>query len=241
MARATPFFLILVLAFLAFGVAGSRAASPRHYVFAMNWEPAFCQFHSRTAECRGQTADSFAASHFTLHGLWPDPFQYCGVSPELKRLDKAGGWRALPALDLSPTTRAALDRAMPGTRSRLQRHEWLKHGTCSGESAETYFSAALRLLAAINASPLRTLFANRIGQAVSGAEIRAALVTGFGPNAGARARISCRRDGSRRLISGISIAVSDPISGAAPISSLIAAAPTTAPGCPAGIVDPAGP
>ena len=34
---------------------------------------------------------------------------------------------------------------MPGVSAGLERHEWRKHGTCSGLSAEAYFASALDL------------------------------------------------------------------------------------------------
>ena len=56
---------------------------------------------------------------------------------------------------------------MPGTRSALHRHEWLKHGTCYGDTAEEYFADALQLMAELNASPVRALLAARIGGRVT--------------------------------------------------------------------------
>ena len=62
---------------------------------------------------------------------------------------------------------------MPGVLSGLERHEWIKHGTCFGGEANAYFNRAAGLAEQVNASPVRALFASRIGQGVTSAEIRA--------------------------------------------------------------------
>ena len=69
-------FVLLMLA-LGAGLIGYRqlAAGPAQYVLAVNWQLAFCETRSRLPECRSQTEDRFDASHFTLHGLWPQTAQ----------------------------------------------------------------------------------------------------------------------------------------------------------------------
>ena len=59
-------------------------------MLAVTWQPAFCQLHARKPECGSQTSDRFDATHFTLHGLWPQPRakEYCGVSAALRDLDR---------------------------------------------------------------------------------------------------------------------------------------------------------
>ena len=114
------------------------------FVLALSWEPAFCETQPRVPECRSQTADSVDAKQFSLHGLWP--------RDELlrRRHQNARGRRgAIAGRTASHRTaggpRAALDIAMPGTQSQLDRHEWIKHGTCAGVDQATYFAAALAL------------------------------------------------------------------------------------------------
>jgi ribonuclease T2 len=104
---------------------------------------------------------------------------------------------------------------------------------------ETYFEVSLDLLDEVNASPLAALMAERIGKPVTGDELRAAFEAGFGPGTGSRLRISCVDDDGRRLIREITIGLSgDPFNQR--MSELVAAAVPTDPGCPGGIVDPAG-
>ena len=85
---------------------------------------------------------------------------------------------------------------MPGTRSLLDRHEWIRHGTCYGSDAETYFRQALSLADAVNSSPVQTLFSDNVGREISISAIKDAFNSGFGPGAGDRVRLACKRDGS---------------------------------------------
>ena len=41
------------------------------YLLAMTWAPSFCCGEPAKQEC-AQLAGSFAATHLTLHGLWPN-------------------------------------------------------------------------------------------------------------------------------------------------------------------------
>ncbi len=229
-------------AFLSLLAATAPFAKSEALVLAATWQPAFCETRPEKPECRSQTAARFDASHFTLHGLWPQPRgrAYCGVARNDKRADKAGRWAALPALDLEAATRAALERVMPGTRSFLHRHEWLKHGTCYASSAERYLRDSLSLMVQLNGSGVRAFFAERIGQRITADQIRARFAAAFGPGAGRRVKLVCKSDGGRRLIVELRINLEGPVTPARDLAILIAAAPTTPPGCEAGLVDPVG-
>jgi ribonuclease T2 len=213
------------------------------FVLAISWQPAFCEANGRKSECLFQTQTRFDGSHFTLHGLWPQPStrEYCGVSPEDRAAAKTGRWQKLPELDLSPRTAVELKEAMPGAQSHLDRYEWTKHGTCyPGQDAETYYRDSLRLLGAVNNSPVRDLFAARIGRAIRSADIRRAFDMAFGAGAGDRVRIVCRDDGTRRLITELTIGLKGDIATNTRVSDLILASDPTSPGCPGGVVDPVG-
>ncbi|AXS41883.1 ribonuclease T [Breoghania sp. L-A4] len=213
------------------------------FVLAASWQPAFCETRPMKTECRNQTGDRFDASHFALHGLWPQPrgLDYCGVSARERADDKAGRWDALPALELSTQTRDQLDHVMPGTQSNLQRHEWTKHGSCyPGSSEDEYFRAALLLMEQLNASAVRELFANNIGATIDAEQIQAAFDAAFGANAGRRVRISCASDGGRRIITELQISLRGVISDETAMEDLFAEAATTQTGCSGGTVDPVG-
>ncbi|MCF1184492.1 ribonuclease T(2) [Marichromatium gracile] len=208
------------------------------YLLAVSWQPAFCERRGRAPECRDQTPQRFDARAFSLHGLWPQPRDnvYCDVPAKARALSRDGDWQRLPALALAPDTRRELDRVMPGTRSALHRHEWVKHGSCYGDDPEGYFADSLRLLAALNASPVRDLFVSRIGQHLRASEVRAAFDRAFGKGAGERVQLVCH-DG---LISELRLALKGPIEAGHGLDALLRAAPPRAAGCKGGRVDRAG-
>lgn len=234
-----------VLAALAAGLFGYQqlSAGPAAYVLAVSWQPAFCETRPRLPECRSQTPDRFDASNFSLHGLWPRPRSraYCGVSERAIRQDKQRRWHDLPWERLEDDTWAALRKAMPGTRSGLHKHEWIKHGTCyDGTGAQEYFEDSLLVLEALNRSGVRDLFAGNIGRELTGDQIHVAFDASFGAGAGDRVRIACKTDNGRRLIVELTIGLSGKIGPDSAIAAHIASADATDPGCPGGIVDPAG-
>jgi ribonuclease T2 len=213
------------------------------YVLALSWEPAFCEGMAEKAECKGQTPQSYEASHFALHGLWPQPRRrvFCNVDKALVAADEAHQWEALPEPQLRAATKAALDQAMPGTQSMLERHEWIKHGSCyPGGVAEAYFSDAIRLAQAVNSSAVQSFVAANVGKTIQSKELRAAFDDAFGVGAGDRVRVACKPDGQRQLITEITVGLKGDISAGTPVAELIRASSPTDPGCPSGVIDPVG-
>lgn len=89
-----------------------------YYVFALSWSPEFCNDHQSATQC--SAVKPFA---FIVHGLWPEYTsggypQNCSREPGLENPSKM--------LDIMPDL-------------NLITHEWTKHGTCSGLTAEEYF------------------------------------------------------------------------------------------------------
>jgi ribonuclease T2 len=231
---AIPLLAALVL------MAAPAAGAPRgygFYVLALSWEPAFCEANRGKPECRNEPGAD--ASRLSLHGLWPNK-DYCGVAETNIRADKRGDWSTLPEPDLRPGTRADLAAAMPGAKSGLERHEWIKHGTCAGVSADRFFHRAVLFQGTIGNSAVGALLAQRVGRRVDRSELQAAFDTAFGHGAGDRIRLACTRDGDRRLISEITVGLYGDVMGDGGIGELIAAANPTDPGCNGGIVDPVG-
>nr|WP_295891924.1 ribonuclease [uncultured Devosia sp.] len=234
--------LATVAALLALLWSPAQAQDRTQYVLAISWQPAFCETRPDKPECESQTADRFDASHFALHGLWPQPRSrdYCGVDEATVRADKDGDWSQLPAPELPADLWADLQVAMPGTQSALERHEWIKHGTCYEGDAEAYFADSLDMLAAINDSAVAELFAASIGKRITQTEIRAAFDAAFGPGAGERVRLSCADDDGRRLISELTIGLTGDIQGPASIADRLLEARPTDGGCDGGVVDAVG-
>lgn len=215
----------------------------QRYILAVSWQPGFCETRPSKPECQTQSEDRFDASNFTLHGLWPQPRNniYCNVAPKAVATDKDRRWGDLAALVLEDATRAELNIVMPGSQSNLHRHEWIKHGTCyNGETAEVYYKDSIKLMSELNASPVRDLFADNIGQEVTSTQIREAFDNHFGDGAGDKIKITCKRDGNRRLITEITIALEGELDELTMGNAMLMAQDANNPGCNKGIVDPVG-
>ena len=215
--------------------AGNTAA-----LLAVSWQPAFCETHRAKPECRTQGEDRFDAQRFSLHGLWPLHAEYCGVDAETRKRDQAGDWLSLPLLNLSRDTRARLDMVMPGSQSGLQRHEWVKHGTCTGLTPEAYYRRSLDLMDELNGSDVARLFAANIGRYLSETEIRNAFVSSFGEGADRRVKMKCDGQGRDLMITEITIGLSRDYKRDFSLAELIQGAGETSFGCAGGFVDPAG-
>ncbi|MFO1103908.1 MAG: ribonuclease T [Methylocystis sp.] len=222
------------------GQQGGGQAQKPDYILAVSWQPAFCEGKPDKTECETQRPDRFDATHFTLHGLWPKK-QYCKVDRHIIAADKDDRWTALPEPELSDATRSALSEVMPGTMSLLERHEWIKHGTCfPGGEADAYFSRTLALMSQLNRSKVQELFSAHVGEEITRDQLKAAFNETFGDGAADRVRVACKKDGERNLIVEITIGLNGEIKADSKLADLIAAAPTTDPGCPVGIVDRVG-
>lgn len=127
--------LIGLLALLLIWDAGAGAEEHRpalafdHYVLALSWSPTYC------ASPRGRREAFQCGSgrryDFVVHGLWPQyregwP-QYCAPNA-----------RPVP----EPLVEGMLD-IMPSPR--LVRHQWRKHGTCTGLAPKDYFALTRKL------------------------------------------------------------------------------------------------
>ncbi|MBB4194723.1 ribonuclease T2 [Rhizobium aethiopicum] len=237
-------FTFAVSMILAGAAVAQEAEGRTRFILAASWQPAFCQTNQKKPECASQTGERHDATNFSLHGLWPMRQDYCGVSDDQKAADKDGKWDTLPDVALSAETQASLAKAMPGTQSGLERHEWIKHGTCTKMSVEEYFGVGVHLVEALNASAVRDLFAANIGKTVKAEAVKAAFDKSFGPGAGERVKMSCRRAGNARVISELTIGLSADAGTAsaksAGLADLIQGAGKTSFGCDEGVVDAAG-
>jgi ribonuclease T2 len=101
-----------------------RAGEFDFYVLSLSWSPTYCSTAARPdrMQCGGSRPHAFV-----VHGLWP---QYERGFPSDCRVTGRNPTRAQvdAMLDVMPS---------PG----LVRHEWRKHGTCSGLEPRSYFDA----------------------------------------------------------------------------------------------------
>jgi len=172
------FWFVLIVAFRLSGLASAQAYDNiagqfDYYVLALTWQPGFCEIKRDIPECRSQPQDRYDAKNLVLHGLWPSigadrehTYGFCGVSQDVKETDKIHKWCELPPLHLSENTSTKLTQVMPGTQSCLDRHEWFRHGTCSGLSESAYFAKSLELVEAVAKTHLNAYIANNAGTRV---------------------------------------------------------------------------
>jgi len=164
-------------------------------LLAISWQNAFCQTHQYKKECKNMNAKSFGAFEFVLHGLWPQPRnnQYCKVNKKQIGMDKNKQWNRLDKLELNSTTRSELSKYMPGYSSNLHKHEWVKHGTCYGTSANSYYADAISLLKQVNSSKVQQYFKQNVGKTVKLKEVRKLFDNEFGQGSGKHVTMNCKK------------------------------------------------
>lgn len=122
----------LLVGLLLIGIAPAEAQSGNwfrnrvevfdYYLLSLSWSPEYCAGSpgdNDSHQCRGERRFGFV-----VHGLWP---QYNKGYPQFCRGN-------------SRVSNALIERMLPLMPSeQLIRHEWKKHGTCSGLAAEQYF------------------------------------------------------------------------------------------------------
>ncbi|MEL6751204.1 MAG: ribonuclease T [Pseudomonadota bacterium] len=231
--------LKLLLAFIVVTLPLKALAYDGPMVLALTWQPAFCEKRSNLPECVGQKRGRFDTTNLSLHGLWPGPrgVEYCGVDTETIRLDKRRQWKRLPGLGLPSDIQRQLFDRMPGVRSGLHRHEWVKHGTCYGADAVTYFDDSLAALNAVNRGAVGRLMRRSLGRYVTARAIRDAVEEDFGRGAGTKVRLKCTRDGKRNLVQELRFNLGGPLDN---FADALARGRSTGRGCDGGVVDRAG-
>jgi ribonuclease T2 len=100
------------------------------YLFTLSWSPQFCASHRGNPECKEPGIG------FIVHGLWPEW--------------NNGAWPQNCSQQPGPTDSASIRDVM---QASLIPHEWSKHGTCSGLSADDYFSLIRKVRDEIHIPP----------------------------------------------------------------------------------------
>lgn len=108
-------------------VSTSRAGSGGPgYILALSWSPAFCA--SSDPDGESDQCEIGRKRGLVVHGLWPDGRrEYCDTAEPRRLRDDVA---------------RSVTRYMPSLG--LARHEWEKHGTCSGLSQRDYFATVER-------------------------------------------------------------------------------------------------
>jgi ribonuclease T2 len=108
--------------------AEARAGAFDYYMLALSWSPTYCASPAARGDAR--QCGSGRGYDFVVHGLWP---QY------------RNGWPQYcdSAARLSEQVVDAMLDIMPSRK--LVRHQWNKHGTCTGLAPKDYFALTRRL------------------------------------------------------------------------------------------------
>ncbi len=223
-----------------------HATESTNNLLALSWQPAFCEMKPNKAECQELNNGNLpiTETQLSLHGLWPQPRgnDYCGVPPSLVNIDKAKRWDELPPVEIDAETAETLSVMMPGTASFLERHEWIKHGTCyHGErGADEYYDDTFLVMDAINHSSIGEFLGDHVGAEVETSDIRALFDDVFGDGAGNKVQFHCAGDQSKTLIQELKINLKGKIEPDASIATLFLDADDISIGCPRGVIDPTG-
>jgi len=171
-----------------------------YYVLALAWQPGFCEIRPSIPECQSQDKQRFDAKNLVLHGLWPSvreddyhTYSFCNVRQSIQETDQEQQWCELPSLNLAADTVAKLSAMMPGTQSCLERHEWFKHGTCSGLSENKYFVKSLEFVETIVKTRLNAHIAANVGKYVSLQALQSVFEKDFGEGSREFVRFQCAR------------------------------------------------
>jgi len=178
---------------LAFALAAAchhdKAAPPSSfglYLLAMQWAPNACCAHpgkEAGAESCGALAGSYAATHVTLHGLWPSytddesrgrprPWpQYCGALAHCEHDEDASCAPGVPV----PPDLAARAPAYITDHGALATHEWSKHGSCTRLSPAAYFAAELAAIRSLPGDGTPDVLSAAAGKDVARADLSRAF------------------------------------------------------------------
>jgi ribonuclease T2 len=149
--KSFTFAVIALMAFLIWHGVQNAALKPEaqvqsaapfrnfdFYVFSLSWSPAFCALGGGRRD--EEQCASGTQTGFVIHGLWP---QYQRGYPEYCARGKTR---------LSSDMLDDVKDIFPSRR--LARHQWQKHGTCTGHEAIDYFDNVRRVRDKVIIPPL---------------------------------------------------------------------------------------
>jgi len=220
-------------------VFNKKPQTSKQNLLALSWHNAFCETHRNKKECKRGLSDlvkrKSSDTQFVLHGLWPQPRNnvYCNVDRALVNADKNRRWRDLPCLALDEDVEDALEKVMPGFASQLHKHEWVKHGTCYGTDANTYYKDAISLVNQVNTSALGKFFTQNIGKRITLQQVRTLADKTLGKGTGNRIELQCKRG----LVTELWLHLG---SGSDDLKTLLKRGKKTKSRCKGGMIDKAG-
>jgi ribonuclease T2 len=198
-------------------LANAARAENASYVLALSWQADFCASDAGSSKAECRAADD--NDRLVLHGLWPNADRngdrrldeaddYCLARDRARMMaaDRAD-WGQLPAVELGTDLQDRLADVMPGVQSRLERHQWIKHGTCSGLGAERYFEAAVSLAEDATRSGLAAFIAKGSGKVLARRDVLQAFAAEYGTGSDRALQLICRRENGAAYLSEIRLRV----------------------------------
>ena len=150
-------------------------------------------------------------------------YGYCGLAEEIKNLDQLilnrrrpatqprvpyspekqkapesispNGWSLLPPVPLAAETLRNLALYMPSLSARLERHEWIRHGSCSGLGADEYFATASALVAKISETSFNRYLSAHVGETIKRHDLHMEFERDFGYGSWNSVMLSCKSNG----------------------------------------------
>lgn len=114
-------YILMVLTLLGGAAKADTPGDFDYYVLSLSWSPNWCTLEGDARQAEQCTRNL----GWSLHGLWP---QYESGWPDYCQTPKA-----------PPSRRMTEGMADIMGSSGLAWHQWKKHGTCSGLSADDYY------------------------------------------------------------------------------------------------------
>ena len=113
------------------------------YLLSLSWAPSFCCQKDKRKQCSEQGLRG--AERLTVHGLWPS-YKY-----------PRGDGKTYPSN--CATVVDDLAQSLKG----IERHEWIKHGTCSGLGVNSYRAEAAKSASLPVVLAMERLLSSRAG------------------------------------------------------------------------------
>ncbi len=149
-------------------------AAYQYLVYSVTWQPSFCKLKPDTAGCDKPPAK------FLTHGIWPYNNSsanktnrhpaFCNTAPSCELGKECEISNSTLEKIASRPDIAAL---VPTNPQGMFKHEWKKHGTCSGKTEENYFNDIVTLRKAVSYN--EAMFAAWVGRSVEFDELKAAF------------------------------------------------------------------
>ena len=160
------------------GSSSSTGESFDFYLMAMSWQPQYCYANRYSKYTSCESPDDYWKSHWTIHGLWPQFSD--GSYPSSCSNEKASTTllesltteleQYWPDVALYGSANDGDDESYHQPSYYFWRHEWSKHGTCTGLTPTEYFQTALAYQL-----PTPSLVGEAYGQSLSQQELLSSL------------------------------------------------------------------